>query len=57
MLVLKPSLDQSTLAAEQRVVGTLVGTVVAAVFLLTIANTLVLGLAIVVIAALSANLR
>ena len=37
IIALKPDLEQSTLMAKQRVVGTLIGALVAAVFLLTVA--------------------
>lgn len=49
---MKPSLEQSALAAEQRLAGAILGALVAAVFLLTIGNKHVLDVVVVVLAAL-----
>jgi uncharacterized membrane protein YccC len=56
IIALKPDLAQSTLLAEQRVVGTLIGALVAAVFLLTVESKHVLVAIIVVFFASMASL-
>ena len=55
IVALKPSLEQSTLMAEQRVIGTLIGAVLAAGLLLTVANKYVLVAVIVVFVAAMAS--
>jgi len=55
IVALKPSLEQSTLMAEQRVIGTLIGAVLAAGLLLTVANKHVLVAVIVVFVAAMAS--
>jgi hypothetical protein len=54
---MKPSLEQSALAAEQRLAGTIVGAVVAAVFLLAVDTKIVLEAVIVVLGALAGAIR
>ena len=54
---MKPSLEQSTLAAEQRLAGTIVGAVVAAVFLLAVDTKIVLEAVIAVLGALAVAIR
>jgi uncharacterized membrane protein YgaE (UPF0421/DUF939 family) len=54
---MKPSLEQSTLAAEQRLAGTIVGAVVAAVFLLAVDTKIALEAVIVVLGALAGAIR
>jgi hypothetical protein len=56
IVALKPSLEQSTLMAEQRVVGTLIGALVAAVFLLTVESKHALVAVIVIFFAAMASL-
>ena len=55
IVALKPSLEQSTLMAEQRVIGTLIGAVLAAGLLLTVASKQVLVAVIVVFVAAMAS--
>jgi hypothetical protein len=55
IVALKPSLEQSTLMAEQRVIGTLIGAVLAAGLLLTVADKHVLVAVIVVFVAAMAS--
>ena len=57
LVAMKPSLAQSTLVAEQRLAGAIVGAGVAALFLLTVDNTAALVAVIVVLGALAASLR
>ncbi|MCE0764891.1 FUSC family protein [Pseudonocardia kujensis] len=57
LVAFKPSLQQSTLAAAQRVAGTVVGAVVAAVFLLAVDSKIALGVVIVVLGALAGTIR
>jgi uncharacterized membrane protein YgaE (UPF0421/DUF939 family) len=54
---MKPSLAQSTLVAEQRLAGAILGAGVAALFLLTVDNKTALVAVIVVLGALAASLR
>ena len=55
IVALKPSLEQSTLMAEQRVIGTLIGAVLAAGLLLTVESKHVLVAVIVVFVAAMAS--
>lgn len=57
LVAMKPSLEQSTLAAEQRLAGALLGAAVAALFLLTVHNRHALEVVIVLLAALAASIR
>jgi len=57
LVAMKSSLDQSTLVAMQRLAGAIIGAVVAAVFLLTVDNKVVLGVAIVVLGTLAGSIR
>lgn len=57
LVALKPSLQQSTLVAEQRLAGTIIGAAVAALFLLPIDNKTALEVVIVVLGALAGALR
>jgi hypothetical protein len=57
IVALKPSLQQSALVAEQRVAGTIIGAVVAAVFLLTVDSKIVLEAVMVALGALSGSIR
>jgi len=54
---MKPSLEQSTLAAEQRLAGTIIGAVVAAVFLLAVDTKTALEAVIAVLGALAGAIR
>jgi uncharacterized membrane protein YccC len=54
-VTMKTSLGQSTLRAEQRIAGTLIGALIATVFLLTVDNSAVLGIVILVAATLAAS--
>ena len=54
---MKPSLEQSALAAEQRLAGTIVGAVVAAVFLLAVDTKIALEAVIAVLGALAVAIR
>ena len=56
IIALKPDLEQSTLLAEQRAVGTLIGALVAAVFLLTVDSKHALVAVIVIFFAAMASL-
>ena len=51
LVALKGTLDQSTLAAEQRLIGALMGAAIAAVFLLTVDSRHALQGVVVVLAA------
>jgi len=55
IVALKPSLEQSTLMAEQRVIGTLLGAILAAGLLLTVESKHVLAAVIVVFVAAMAS--
>lgn len=57
IVALKPSMGQSALSAEQRLAGTLLGAIVAAIFLFTINSKLVLEVVIVVILAFGDAIR
>jgi len=57
LVAMKSSLQQSTLAAMQRLAGAIIGAVVAAVFLLTVDNKIVLEVVIVILAALAGSIR
>jgi hypothetical protein len=57
LAAMKPSLQQSTLAAEQRLAGTIIGATVAAVFLLTVHNKIALALVIIILGALAGAIR
>jgi hypothetical protein len=57
IIAMKPSLQQSTLAAEQRVAGTIAGAAVAAVVLLAVGNRTALEVVIVVLFALAGAIR
>jgi Fusaric acid resistance protein-like len=57
IIAMKPSLQQSTLVAEQRVAGTIVGAVVAALVLLAVDNRTALEVIVVVLLALAASIR
>jgi hypothetical protein len=57
LVAMKPSLNQATLVAEQRVAGTLIGGVLAAVLLLTVDNKHVLEAAIIVAFTVGAAIR
>jgi hypothetical protein len=57
LVAMKPNLQQSTLVAEQRVAGALLGAVVAALFLLTVHNKHALEVVIVLLAGLAASIR
>jgi Fusaric acid resistance protein-like len=57
IISMKPSLQQSALVAEQRVAGTIIGAVVAAVVLLAVDNRTALEVVIVVLFALAGSIR
>jgi uncharacterized membrane protein YccC len=57
MVAMKPSLAQSTLIAEQRLAGAIIGAAVAALFLLTIDNKTGLEVVIVILGALAGAAR
>jgi uncharacterized membrane protein YgaE (UPF0421/DUF939 family) len=57
MVAMKPSLAQSTLIAEQRLAGAIIGAAVAALFLLTIDNETGLEVVIVILGALAGAAR
>ena len=57
IVAMKPDLQQSTLVAEQRVAGTIVGAAVAALILLTVGNKTALEVVIVVLFALAGSIR
>ncbi len=57
IIAMKPDLQQSTLVAEQRIAGTVVGAAVAALFLLAVDNRTALEVIIVVLFALAASIR
>ncbi len=57
LVAMKPSLQQSALAAEQRLAGAILGAVVAALFLLTVDSKTGLEVVIVVLGALAGSIR
>ena len=57
IVAMKPSLEQSTLIAEQRVAGTIVGAAVAAVFLLTLDSKHALELVVLALFAVGMAIR
>jgi uncharacterized membrane protein YgaE (UPF0421/DUF939 family) len=57
LVAMKSSLQQSTLAAMQRLAGAIIGAAVAAVFLLTVDNKIVLEVVIVILGTLAASIR
>jgi hypothetical protein len=57
IIAMKPDLGQSTLVAEQRVAGTIVGAAVAALVLLAVDNRTALEVVIVVLFALAGSIR
>ena len=57
IIAMKPSLQQSTLVAEQRITGTVVGAAVAALFLLAVDNRTALEVIVVVLFALAMSIR
>ena len=57
IIAMKPSLQQSTFVAEQRVAGTILGAAVAALFLLAVDNRTALEVIIVVLIALAVSIR
>ncbi len=57
VIAMKPSLQQSTLVAVQRVAGTIVGAAVAALVLLAVDNRTALEVIVVVLLALGASIR
>lgn len=57
LVAMKPSLQQSTLVGVQRLAGAAIGAVVAAVFLLSVDNKIVLGAVIVVLGGLAGAIR
>jgi hypothetical protein len=57
LVAMKTSLDQSTLAAEQRVIGTIIGALIAMAFLLGVDNKHALEVVIILLAAFAASIR
>ncbi len=57
IIAMKPSLQQSTLIAAQRVAGTVVGAAVAALVLVTVDNRTALEVIVVVLLALAGAIR
>jgi Fusaric acid resistance protein-like len=57
LVAMKSSLDQSTLVAMQRLAGAIIGAVVAALFLLTVDNKIVLEVVIVILGTLAGSIR
>jgi uncharacterized membrane protein YccC len=57
LVAMKGTLDQSTLVAEQRLIGALLGAAVAAIFLLTVDSRHVLQAVVVVLASVAATIR
>jgi Fusaric acid resistance protein-like len=57
LVAMKSSLDQSTLVAMQRLAGAIIGAVVAAAFLLTVDNKIVLEVVIVILGTLAGSIR
>jgi uncharacterized membrane protein YgaE (UPF0421/DUF939 family) len=57
LIAMKSSLQQSTLVAMQRLAGAIIGAAVAAVFLLTVDNKIVLEVVIVILGTLAGSIR
>jgi len=57
LVAMKPSLEQSTLVAEQRLARAILGAAVAALFLLSVDNKYALGVVIVILGALAGSIR
>jgi hypothetical protein len=57
LVAMKGTLDQSTLAAEQRLIGAIMGAAIATVFLLCVDSQHVLQAAVAVLAAIAATIR
>jgi Fusaric acid resistance protein-like len=57
LVAMKPSLEQSALVAEQRLMGTIIGAAVASLFLLAVNDIHVLEVVLVLIGALGASIR
>jgi Fusaric acid resistance protein-like len=57
LVAMKPSLAQSALFAEQRLAGTIIGAIVAALFLLTLHSKTGLEVVIVILGALAGSIR
>jgi uncharacterized membrane protein YccC len=57
LVAMKPSLQQSTLIAEQRLAGAIIGAAVAALFLLTITSKTGLEVVIVILGTLAGSIR
>jgi uncharacterized membrane protein YccC len=57
LVAMKPSLQQSTLVAEQRLAGAILGAAMAALFLLTVHDKHALEVVIVLLGALAASIR
>ena len=57
LIAMKSSLAQSTLVAAQRLAGAIIGAVVAALFLLTVDNKIVLEVVIVILGTLAGSIR
>jgi hypothetical protein len=57
LVAMKPSLEQSALAAEQRLAGAIIGALVAALFLLTVHNKHVLEVTVIVLFACAGAIR
>jgi uncharacterized membrane protein YgaE (UPF0421/DUF939 family) len=57
LVAMRPSLRQSTLVAEQRLAGTIIGAGVAALSLLTVDRKIALGVFIIVLGALAGAVR
>ena len=57
LVAMKSSLEQSTLVGAQRLAGAVIGAVVAAVFLLTVNNKIVLEVVIVILGTLAGAIR
>lgn len=54
---MKPSLRQSTLVAEQRMTGTVLGAAVAVIFLVSVADRIALEVVVLVLGTLAGSLR
>ena len=57
LVAMKPSLEQSALAAEQRLAGAIIGATTAALFLLTVHDKHALAIIIVILGAIAASIR
>ena len=57
LVAMKPSLQQSTQVAAQRLAGAIIGAAVAALFLVTVDSKIVLEVVVVVLAALAGSIR